>query len=157
MRRVALNETYLGLRDQALRTNSTAAGQPSGEPGDEPFGVVTDLAFPNGTATVVAMIGGHASIYLSNGGGYIGGEGHDAIKKVARQVVQASRGVVAQMKATKDLTQPQPGRVQFYVLTSDGIVSTSAEEAGLQDTSQPLSKLYEAVQGVITQYRLINS
>ena len=43
------------------------------------------------------------------------------------------------MKSTKDLTQPQPGRVQFYVLTRDGIVSTSAEETGLQDTSQPLT------------------
>jgi hypothetical protein len=152
-----MNETYLALRDQALRTTSATAGQPPGDPTNEPFGVVTDLAFRNGSATVVAMIGGDASIYLSNGGGYIGGAGHDAIKKAARQVVQASREAVAQMRETKEYPLPQPDRVLFYVLTRGGIMSASAEETELENSSQPLSKLYEAVQGVLTQYRLINT
>jgi hypothetical protein len=152
-----MNEVYLGLREQALRTSATAAGQPPDETAAQPFGVVTDLALPNGNASVVAMIGGHASIYLSSGGGYIGGESREAIKKAARRVVETSRKAVAQMRSTKAFPLPKAGDVQFYVLTKGGVVSASASENELQNSSQPLGKLFEAVQEVITQYRLINT
>jgi hypothetical protein len=115
---------YLKLRDQALRTTGATAGQSRGAPADQPFGVVTDLAFPNGSATVVAMIGGHASIYLSSGGGYIGGESHEAIRKAAKHAVAVASDLVARMHATHEYTLPSVNRLQFYVLSENGGSST---------------------------------
>ncbi|MFZ0031449.1 MAG: hypothetical protein WAK84_06220 [Candidatus Cybelea sp.] len=141
-----------------MRTTSATAGAPPNQPEDTPYGLVTDLTVSGGTYSVVAMIGGAASIYLGSGGGYIGGgEGHEAIKRAAMNAVEVARGVANQMRATRDYPLPRPGYVQFYVLTRAGVTSASIAETALRNPSQPLSGLYEAVQDVITQYRLINT
>ena len=44
------------------------------------------------TATIVAVSDGSASIYLSNGGGYLGGGGHESIRNAASKMVEAAGG-----------------------------------------------------------------
>jgi hypothetical protein len=152
-----MNDMYLSLRERALRTNGQTAGGLPSDPAEQPFGLVADMAFPNGNATVIAMISGAASIYLSSGGGYIGGEGHEAIRKAAKHAVETAREAVAYMHPTKEYPLPEAGQVRFYALTRGGVMSGWASEAKLENSRNPFNKLYAAVQGVITQYRLINS
>jgi hypothetical protein len=154
---VTLDEMYLRLRELALQATSEIAGGLPQDPAGKPFAVVTDIGYPKGIATVVAMIGGTASIYFSTGGGFIGGgERHEAIQMAAKHAVETAQEELNWMHATTSLTPPQPGDVAFYVLTKDGILSASATEAELLSSRAPLRSLYLAVQDVITKYRLID-
>jgi hypothetical protein len=152
-----MNTVYVDLRDQALRTTSATAGASPTLSDRQPYGIVTDLAFPNGYATVVATISGAASIYLSGGGGYIGGEGHEAIRNAAKRAVDVAGSVVNRMYPTKECPLPKSGDVTFYALTKDGVMSASAAENEVKNRDDGLGALYKAVQGVIAQYRLLNS
>jgi hypothetical protein len=51
-----------------------------------------DGGVDNGTVTVVAFSDGTASVYLSIGGGFIGGKSHEAVRKAADQMVAAAVG-----------------------------------------------------------------
>jgi hypothetical protein len=68
-------EMYPRLRTLMLRgSRSKFSLAPTSKP-TEPWGVVMDWGVKNGTATIVAMSDGSASVYFSSGGGYIGGGG----------------------------------------------------------------------------------
>ena len=122
----------------------------------QPFGVVADIGFDGGSATVVALLNGSASIHLSGGGGYTGGSGHEGVASAAKRAVQAARSATGAMHPTRTFPLPTAGNVTFYVLTSRGVMTASSPEDEIVETTNLLRSLYMAVQDVITQYRLIN-
>ena len=114
-----------------------------------------EIGYPEGSATIVALIDGSASIYLSSGGGSIGGGAHETIRKVAIDMVKMARKYLPQMAASKDFPLPKNGQTIFYVLTDAGVFTASAKEDDLGEAKHVLSPLFYAGQEVITQYRLI--
>src|SRR5258706_9121922 len=64
---------YLGLRSQILELKRQKIGLAAPAKPTEPWAAVMDWGVTNGTAPVVAISDGTASIYLSSGGGSIGG------------------------------------------------------------------------------------
>jgi hypothetical protein len=147
-------ETYLGLRDLMLgETRTKLSLAPTATP-TEPWGVMMDWGMSSGTATVVAMSDGSASVYLSSGGGYLGGIGQEPIRNAAKNAVALAREVQPQMKETKTFPLPPTGQVQFYVLTDAGVYTASASESDLSASRSPFSKLGDGMQGIITEYRL---
>jgi hypothetical protein len=150
-----VNDAYAGLRDMALGMTPDMLGLSASPPSSRPYAVITDISLKKGVATVVAGLGGQASIYLSTGGGYIGGEGNERVSTAATAAVEAAASALSEMHPTKNHPIPEQGNVNFYVLTTAGIMTASSSEAALGDTKQPLGRLYYAVQNVITQYRLM--
>ena len=150
-----VSDVYTSLRNMALATKPETAGASASAAPNVPFGVVTDIRVDNGFATVVANADGHASIYLSSGGGYLGGEGTAKINAAAKATVEAAASALGEMHLTKQYPLPQQDHVNFFVLTTAGVLTATAKESDLEDTSKPLGHLYEAVQNVITQYRLM--
>jgi hypothetical protein len=114
-----------------------------------------DWGVPKGSATVVAMSDASASVYLSRGGGFIGGSSHQSVRKAAQQTVTVADKVQPQMHPTTVFPLPQPGEVIFYALTDSGVFTISAPETHLKSGRSPLSELANAAQDVITQYRLM--
>jgi hypothetical protein len=114
-----------------------------------------DWRIPKGSATVVAISDGNASVYLSHGGGFIGGFAHESVRKAAQLTVAAANEIRPQMHPTTTYPLPQPGEVTFYALTDNGVFTASALEADLKSGRSPFSKLSNAAQEVITQYRLM--
>jgi hypothetical protein len=147
-----VNDAYTGLRNMALGMTPDMLGL-SGSLPNRPYAVITDISLENGVATVVAGLGGQASIYLSSGGGYIGGEGNANVRAAAKAAVEAADAALSEMHPTKEHPLPEQGNVTFYVLTTSGIMTATSSESALRDTSQPLGHLYDAAQNVITQYR----
>jgi len=150
----ASKNSYLDLRKQALQGSREKFGLPATRP-DEPWGVVMDWGLDGGSTTVVALSDGSASVYLSSGGGYIGGEGHDAVRKAALKTVQLAHGLQPLMSVTKAYPLPRSHQVIFYLLADSGIFAASASEEELQASTHPLFNLGNAVQNIITQYRII--
>jgi hypothetical protein len=120
----------------------------------EPWGVVMDWGVKNATATVVAMSDGSASVYFSNGGGYIGGKGQEPIRMAAQRAVEAAQAVQLPAQTTTSYPLPEQHGVCFYLLTDAGVFMFRTTEQELNSPNHPLRKLGDAMQGVITEYRL---
>src|SRR5262245_46714788 len=71
---------YQGLRSLALDGSRSSLGLPAGASANEPWGVLMDTSYMDGVSyTVLAVADGNASIYLSNGGAFLGGVGHESV------------------------------------------------------------------------------
>jgi hypothetical protein len=112
-----------------------------------------DIAMAKGVATVVSFLNGEASIYLSTGGGMMGGGPQPSVNRAAKDFVATASLVVSEMKKTSDAPFPGLDQVVFYALTPSGIFSASASEGDLQVGHSAMSSLYAAGQMVITAYR----
>ena len=149
-------EIYLGLRNLNLQGSREKFNLPPTPTPTVPWGVLMDWGVPHGTATVVALSDGSASIYLSNGGGFLGGaESHESVRSAAKKMVAAAVEVQSQTHATTDYPLPQQGEIFFYLLTDAGIFTATAPQEDLSAHRNPLAKLGDAAQEVIKQYQLI--
>lgn len=146
---------YQGLRNMVLCGTRERFGLgPTSSP-TEPWGVVMDWGVSGATATVMALSDGSASIYLSSGGGYLGGQKEESVKSAALQAITVAREFPPQMKKTTDYILPTTGEVVFYLLTDSGVLTASGQEAELRSLDHPLGKLGNAMQNVVTQYRIL--
>jgi hypothetical protein len=139
------------LRDELLHASWQQLGV---RPRAGVWGLLMELGFAKGVASVVALADGTASLYLSNGGSVIGAGAHPKAHAAAISACQVAAGLVSQV-TTGATTYPRPGsgRVRFYVLTDAGVRTAEADEAGLRDGKYKLSALYTAGQDVITGLR----
>ena len=148
---------YSDLRTQALIGSRSAFGLNT-TPADAPaWGVLMETGFPEGTATLVSMLDGSASLYFSGGGGVIGGSGHESVRRVATAFVRLAGQQQACMAVTRTFPLPRDGRTVFYVLTDSGVFSAEADESALGEQRHALSPLFYAGQDVITQLRLASA
>jgi hypothetical protein len=120
--------------------------------------LVMDWYLTSGLASVVAAFDGSASIYLSNGGGFIGGaQKSTAVRAAAVHAVKAAEQVLAYFQTVQAADLPQRGNVYFYARTESGLLRAAASEKHLSDASDPLTALGGAMQNIITQYRLMQA
>jgi hypothetical protein len=147
-------QVYVELRNQALSVSRGAIGLPLSKP-TAPAAVLMDSAFDDFTLTTVAIPDGTASIYLSNGGGFIGGgQRYESIRSAALDMVRAAEASLASMTLVKGHPLPPPGHTSFYVVTESGVYSATVTTAKVGSAQHPLYSLYAAAQNVLTQYRL---
>jgi hypothetical protein len=147
---------YPEMRRLALHTSRESIGLPGTFAKNQPWGVLMETGYPEGSATLVAMADGSASIYLSSGGGTIGGIGHETIRNAAQQMVQLASRFQPQMKQVTDFPLPQKGETIFYIVTDAGVFTASAPENELGENRHPLSPLFHAGHAVITEFRLLD-
>jgi hypothetical protein len=147
--------TYLGMRNLALTVSSAKMGEPSTAKPNEPLAVLMDQPTSTRTATIVAYADGTASIYTSNGGGYLGGsQKYPAIREAAVKMLAAGRQAQSKMQITKQFPLPEQNEIAFYVVTDSGIYTARVPQEEFRKSTHPLTELYAASQQVITQYRL---
>lgn len=151
-----VSNPYPGLRAQLLKASRDALGIPQPSSLTEPWGVLMETGYETSSVTVVALADGNSSIYLSSGGGFIGGQGHASVRKAAIAMVREAAKHVQAMARTKSFPLPANGRTVFYVLTDSGVFTGAAAERALGERRHDLAPLFHAGQDVITQYRLIN-
>jgi hypothetical protein len=156
--RKANPDVYYGLRDQILHLKHEKIGLSAHKHNTDAWAVVMDWGVTRGTATVVAIADGTASIYLSSGGGSVGGgQSHDSIRQAAMRAVSIATEAQREMRPVTSYPLPGAGEVVFYVLTDAGVFSASASENELSAHRHRLSKLGDAMQEIITQYRVIQT
>jgi hypothetical protein len=147
-------DIYIGLRNTMLQgSRSKFSLAPAAKP-NEPWGVLMDWGMRNGTATVVVAADGSASVYFSSGGGYLGGIGQEPIRRAAQKAVEVARAVQLPSQPTTAYPLPEMHGVFFYFMTDAGVFVLRTSEQELNSPSHPLRKIGDAMQGVITDYRL---
>jgi hypothetical protein len=147
-------DVYMGLRNTMLHGSRAKFGLAPGLGPNDPWGVLMDWGVNNGIATVVAASDGSASVYLSGGGGYIGGKGQEPVRLAAQKAVEIARTVQLPSQPTIDFPVPETGGVFFYFLTDAGVFMFRTSVQDLKSPTHPLRTIGDAMQGVITQYRL---
>jgi hypothetical protein len=147
-------DVYVGLRNTMLQGPRSKFGLAAPSTPTEPWGVLMDWGVRNGTATVVASSDGSASVYFSSGGGYIGGKGQEPIRAAAQKAVEIARTVKLPERPTAIYPLPETHGVFFYFLTDAGVFIFRTSEQELNSPAHPLRKIGDAMQGVITEYRL---
>jgi hypothetical protein len=150
---------YLSLRNRALELPPAEIGLALDAPTTGTWAAIMEIYMEssNSVVTVTSFIDGNASIYLSRGGGYIGGFGKPKIHDAAIAFVKAAEEHESQMTTTEKFPFPKAGETIFYVRSGDRTYRASAPTDELDATRHPLSKLWSAGQEVITQYRLDSS
>lgn len=145
---------YTGLRNQALSISRSSIGLPSSKP-TAPVAVLMDVGADGYTFTTVAVPDGTASIYLSNGGGFIGGgQKYETVQSAALEMVRIAEASLGTMTIVKNFPTPRAGHTTFYVVTDAGVYSADIATKNVEETRHPLYALYAAGQNIIAQYRL---
>ncbi len=149
------SDIFTRLRAQIFETSPVNIGL-TVEPGSaEPWGILMEMGYPKGIATLVSFATGDASLYFSGGGGIIGGIAHESVNRAAKHFVSMAHWYVGKMEIATSRPLPGPGKVGFYVLTSQGVLTVEIDEKDLGQQKSDLSPLFYAGQGVITELRIL--
>jgi hypothetical protein len=148
---------YQRLRSQGLSVQRSAAGIPAPHPDAPVWGLLMEMGFPNGTATLIALADGTTSLYYSGGGGVLGGHGHESVRRATAPMLAEANRLVAQMTPTSTYPLPQAGNTIFYARTDSGVLTGSAPDADLGLGRHALSPLFHAGHGILTELRLASS
>ena len=150
-------EVYAALRSQALTARRTEVGIPA-PPTEAPvWGILMETGYPEDTATLFALGDGTTSLYLSGGGGVIGGHAHQGVRQANAEFLETANEYYQDLDSTETFPVPEEGRTIFYVLTDSGVLTGAGLEDDLGYGRHPLSPLFHAGHGVITQLRLESS
>lgn len=145
---------YDGLRNMAFKVKPEQLGLSL--PADKTivYGVIMDWGLESGIATTVTYETGDASLYLSSGGGVIGGGQYPNVNSAAKKFVVLGQTFLR--KAAKTEATPSPGRdvVKFYFLTNNGIYVGEDQMKNFDDKSSPWFDLFEEGNKVLTELRM---
>ena len=144
-------DVYAALRSQVLTLAPEAVG-PMPE-GQDVCVAVMDWNLGQGIATLVAVVDGTVSLYVSSGGGVIGAGQRERPRRAADAFLAAAhlhRGV---LQPATELPLPAPGHVSFHIRTLHGNLTATATTDAVRDASHPLAPLFATGQDLLTALR----
>jgi len=147
---------YLTLRSQALNLDPASIGLSPTADLPRVVGVVMDMTYPNGGATLVAIADNTTSLYTSTGGGTIGGGDHASVAAVNRQLLTTSEAELDRFRAADRVELPRVGGVRITVLTYAGRRTIEARADDLGEGRHPASAVFHAAHEVIHALQMID-
>jgi hypothetical protein len=145
---------YMGLRWQIFESTLEQIGLTSTDD-EKAYAVVMDVSLgPDETMTLVSIIDGNASIYLSSGGGVIGGVAHEAVRKAAIDFVNVGENHISKMTLVDSFPLPKIDNARFYVLTNKGKYSIEEQMEKIENGKSDWESVFYAGDKVITELRL---
>ncbi|OGR81070.1 MAG: hypothetical protein A2X32_09000 [Elusimicrobia bacterium GWC2_64_44] len=144
---------YRGLREMALKSTPTELGIDVEKLPGPLYGVVMDFTVSDVLGTLVAFVGGEASLYLSSGGGVVGGGAHETVREAAFGLVMNTNEHVGKMRRVEGFPPPKTGEVVFYGLTKTGVLTVTEAEEKLVDRASDVWPIYYSAQELISELR----
>jgi hypothetical protein len=145
---------YPEMRRQALDATGSMIGTLAELPADHVFGVIMEWPVSGGVLTAVGFENGDSSLYISTGQIMIGGQAKILIRDATLAFVNVGREVIGRVARTDDVDPVRPDHMAFYLLTPAGRHRAIIGMEDLQSGNDPLSRLHDAGQALITQWRL---
>jgi len=149
------HDSYTGLREQLLATKPAELGLAPSARLPRVWAALMELGMDRGTASLVTVADGTTSLYVSTGGGIIGGGQHQAVTRVAAAFLDAVEACLELLRPMDAVPLPPSGAVRFNVLTYGSPRSAQAEESELAGGHRVLAPLFAAGHEVITQLRVL--
>lgn len=117
------------------------------------YGVIMDWEMGGATASTIAYQTGDASLYLSSGGGVIGGGQHPNVNSAAKQFVRLAQTFFDKTTKTQTTPLPSTDEVKFYLLTNKGVYVGQEQMQNFENNSSIWLKLFEEGNIVLTELR----
>ncbi len=114
-----------------------------------------DTGYPEAVATLVGLADGTTSLYVSNGGGMIGGGQHPQVAEATQRLMNVAAGEIGRLTPEHDFPLPAEGMTHFIAVTPEDRLGASAPDAELGSGDHELSDLFFAAQDVITELRMV--
>ena len=148
------NNPYEDLRNMAFGATQEQIGVNIPINETKIYGVIMDWDVGEGIATVVAFQSGDASVYLSSGGGVIGGFRHDNVKTAAIRFVNEAQKYLGNTKPTD--TTPLPGKdmVNFYFLTNTGKYVGQEAVANFENSTSKWLEFFNEANNLMSEVRM---
>jgi hypothetical protein len=147
---------YDDLRGRVLALDPAEAGLAPSARHPRVYGGLLETGLGTGTFTLVCLADGTTSLYLSSGGGTIGGGEHPPVAAATLAFLDALEAGLDGFGADRDDAPPRTGRAVLRALTYDGRRGVEAEERALGEGRDPASPVFYAAHDVITALRLVD-
>jgi hypothetical protein len=145
---------YQNLRSELLSLPPARIGIYPSEELPNVWGVLMETGYSPAVVTLVCLADGTTSLCFGNGGGVIGAEKHDAVRRATAAFIAAAETHRNKLLPAESFPLPDVDRVRFYVLTFSGTLTAEAGERELGKKTHELSALFYAGHDVITQIRI---
>lgn len=145
---------YLDLRNLALGATMEQIGVRLSTSQTKIYGIIMDWDLGEGTATLISFLSGDASLYLSSGGGMIGGSGHQNIKNAAFKFIDKADNFLDMTTKTDSTPLPNKNCIKFYFLTNKGIFVGQEKMINIENNSSKWLDLFEEGNKVISEIRI---
>jgi len=119
------------------------------------WGLLMETGFENGAFSLVVLGDGTTSLYFSTGGGIIGAGEQQAVREASTKLLAEANRFVSAATPTDEYPLPSNGRVMFYFLSYDGVLSYAGVENELGEGRDKLSALFAASHEVISRVRQV--
>jgi len=146
-------EFYENMRNMALTVTAEQLGINEIE-NDNVYGLVTEMGMDIGTATVVAFLTGDASIYLSSGGGFIGGGSHQDVNEKIKVIIEKIQKFKQDAVKVENAELPKSDEIKFNFLTKNGLYQITAKNDEIMSEKSKFSELYKEVDEIMTLIRI---
>lgn len=148
-----IDNPFNDLRNMAFNATGEQLGLENLK-GKEVFGVIMDWDLGEGIMTLITYQTGDASMYLSTGGGVIGGVHHENVNAASKRFVEQADKNISKTTET-DLT-PIPDRncVRFYFLTNSGKYFAQEQMTNFENETSIWLDYFNEANNVITELRL---
>ncbi len=150
-----VSPTYLQLRSRLLSLQPAELGLSPSQQAPHVWGVLAEMGYEVGTATLVCLADGTTSLHYSTGGGLLGRGDYAPVAEAAKSLVARAEGNLQHASITQDVHLPEAGQVRFIFLTYSGIYAAEALEKTLVSGEHPLSPLFKGVQEVLGQLHFL--
>ena len=118
------------------------------------WAAMLELRFGDSIASLVAVAEGSTSLYLTTGGGIIGGGEHEPVRKENRKFLEHIEKTLEMFVPIDAPLAVLQGSVAFAVLTYEGLRGARDTDERMMSKQSPLWPAYYLGQEVITALRL---
>jgi hypothetical protein len=146
-----------GLRNMALTTTPEQLGLTLSSGSTTVFGVIMDIGMDKGAATITSYQTGDASLYLSTGGGILGGGKNESVSNVAKQFVSLAQKFIDKVTKSDSMELPLSGSVKFYLLTNMGVYVGEDFIKNFENHSSVWTEMFNEGNNVLTALRMSGS
>lgn len=121
---------------------------------NEIYGLIMDWDLGDGIMTLITFRTGDASMYLSSGGGVIGGGQHENVRIAVDNYLNTAERFLNSTEQVDHLNLPTTNSVNFYFLTTNGRFLTTEVIDNFENESSKIYGLFNEANNVITELRM---
>ncbi|WP_295651802.1 hypothetical protein [uncultured Mucilaginibacter sp.] len=147
---------YLGLRNMAFEMTPEKLGLSLSKNETLAFGIIMEWQMSGAIVTMVSYCTGDASMYFSNGGGFIGGGQHENVNRATKLFVNKAQDYLNKTAKSDSTDLPKNGAIVFYLLTTTGIFSHSEEMKDIEQGNSEWLALFDEANKVISEFRILS-
>ena len=148
---------YADLREGILGLDPASVGISPTPESPNVWGLVMDWNLDEAVATIVSLVDGTTSLYLSTGGGSIGAGEHPAPAAASIAAIRLAERMLDEFASVADSAIPVRGRTALTVLTFRGLRRFEDDNAAFENDSSTVSPVANAMQDVIHEIRQVEA